>query len=689
MGIGYRAALALCTAALSLGAQAQDVAVEQAAPEQAPPAPPASAPPSEVFRLGVVEVIGEREPATRALAGDSVDAETLRALHRDDLSEALDLLPGVALQNVGQRRERLVSVRGFNSRQVPLFIDGVPVYVPYDGNVDLSRFGVDYVSEITVSKGLASVLYGPNILGGAINVVSRKPTAPLEGSARVGVESGESGDSLETHVSGTIGGLMGNWYAHATASYVDSEGYTLPDDFKPTPPAENGAGRNNAASRDTVISAKVGYLQGNGDEYALSLYRQDGKKDVPPYAGTATAPRYWRWPYWDKQSLYFTARNGIAGNGSLRWRLYYDQFKNSLDIYNDNTYSTVTSSNYDDYTFGGNTDFEWRWSDAHATRTALHWKEDVHRETDAPGSPQERSADRSYAVALEHEWRVNERLTLTPGYAYTVQDAREAENAVGTAIESFPVDRADAHNGQLTAAWTLSPQTSLLAGISRKTRFPTIKDRYSFRMGTAIPNPELGPERATHYEVAVQQRLQGLSLRAAVFLADVDDAIESVTITPVSRCATTANPNPTSCSQNQNIGEQRNTGVELSAEWQVLPTLRIDGQVSIVDRDNRSSPNIRPLDTPEQKYRLAAQWQPLQGWTFKADAQHETKRFSTTNGVRVADDFTLVNAFVRYEPLPRWGFEVGGRNLTDELYAYQEGFYEAGRTWLAQIDYRY
>src|SRR5690606_20015295 len=129
--------------------------------------------------LGTVEVIGERVPVALPVTVDSVTADTIAAQHRDDLSPALELVPGVATQNVGQRRERLVTLRGFNSRQVPLFIDGVPVYVPYDGNVDLARFGVDYVSEIRVSKGLASLLYGPNIMGGAINVVSRRPTEPL------------------------------------------------------------------------------------------------------------------------------------------------------------------------------------------------------------------------------------------------------------------------------------------------------------------------------------------------------------------------------------------------------------------------------------------------------------------------------------------------------------------------------
>src|SRR5262249_26783107 len=132
-----------------------------------------------------------------------------------------------------------------------------------------------------------------------------------------------------------------------------------------------------------------------------------------------------------------------------------------------------------------------------------------------------------------------------------------------------------------------------------------------------------------------------------------------------------------------------NRGIELSADWQPLQTLRFDSQVSFIDRDNRSNPLIRLTDTPKQKYRLAMQWRPHAAWMLKADAQNESKRLSSTDGLRVADSFTLVNAFVRFEPVERLGIEVGGRNLTDELYAYQEGFFEAGRSWLAQVDYRF
>jgi iron complex outermembrane receptor protein len=44
---------------------------------------------------------------------------------------------------------------------------------------------------------------------------------------------------------------------------------------------------------------------------------------------------------------------------------------------------------------------------------------------------------------------------------------------------------------------------------------------------------------------------------------------------------------------------------------------------------------------------------------------------------------------VRYAHNDSWGAELGVRNLGNELYAYQEGFYEPGRSWLMQLDWRY
>lgn len=653
----------------------------------------------KAFVLGQVEVIGERDAIVTPLVNNTVTAATLSEAHRDDLSEALDLVPGVTVQNLGQRRERLISVRGFSSRQVPLFIDGVPVYVPYDGNVDLARFGVDYVSEIVVAKGLASLLYGPNILGGAVNVISRKPTNPLELSGRVALELNDDFDDIEQRVNGSLGGVMGNWYGNISVSYVNSDGYRLPSDFVPVA-AEDGGDRDNAKSRDTVISAKVGYAPDASNEYALSYYRQDGEKQDPPYAGSylrtasrpdGVTPRYWRWPYWDKESIYFIARNEVGSQGTLRWRLFHDSFKNSLDSFNNATYTTANppagfrGSNYDDYTYGASADFEWSWNANNTTRLATHYRQDVHRESQvAPALPEQRLEIPTYDLAIEHEWRLTSAFALTGSYSYMAQPEATVQVYNSTMATFSPVstDSANANNAQLIGTYNLNSANSMIAGISQKTRFPTLKERFSGGLGAVVPNPGLESESALHYEVGYQYKGGNWSAKVALFQSHLDDAIQSVAL-PAAACSTPP------CTQLQNIGEQRNRGIELSADYAPIDTLRFSAQVNLLDVDNLTNPAIRPLGLPQQKYLLAGNWQFASQWRLHIDSQYESDRYSNSTGTRIASSFPMVNGFVRFSPIVGLGLELGVRNATDELYAYEEGFYEAGRTWLMQIDYRY
>ena len=91
-------------------------------------------------------------------AGESaITREQLDALNRDTVGEAVAVAPGVALSN-NSRNESLVYVRGFDPRQVPVFLDGIPQYVPYDGYIDFGRFTTFDLAEIRVAKGAASLL---------------------------------------------------------------------------------------------------------------------------------------------------------------------------------------------------------------------------------------------------------------------------------------------------------------------------------------------------------------------------------------------------------------------------------------------------------------------------------------------------------------------------------------------------
>lgn len=636
-----------------------------------------------VVPLGVVEVVGNAVD-TLPPGADVLDVDEIRAQARRNIAEALDLLPGVTRQNFGQRRDSLVSVRGFDSRQVTLYVDGIPVYVPYDGNLDLARLGTEGLSRIVVTKGLTSVLYGPNALGGSINLVSRRPQETFEGRAYAGFDVDRSGDLPAYRAGGRVGTNQGSWYAQASASWQDADYYTLPSGY-PRSANQPGERRANSAARDLDLSFKLGWTPNATDEYALNLYRVDDDKQTPPYLGRApgVAARYWRWPKWDKDGAYFISRTRVLDSADLSLRFYYDSFQNELRSYDDATYTTqrrpyAFTSLYDDHTYGFSAAFEQRWSQSQITRVALHGKQDFHRESDAVGSPWERFKDRTWSAALEHEWRPDAAWTITPGVSWNLLQSQRADNLVaGNRIVPFAVGSDVAFNGQLVASWQATAAVQLYAGVSRKTRFPTLKDRYSYRLGSAIPNPGLKPEDNDTLEIGAQGSRGALGYKIALFDSRLGDAIQAITLDP-GACASPP------CSQLRNVGRARHRGVELSGDLAVSQALSIRANYSYVQRRNVAQPSVRPTDTPRQKLFAALDYRIAAGWQATLSADAEGKRYSSSDGKRVAGGFTVVDASVR-GPVASLELSLGVRNALDRRYGYLEGFPEAGRTYFVEL----
>ena len=64
-----------------------------------------------------------------------------------------------------------------------------------------------------------------------------------------------------------------------------------------------------------------------------------------------------------------------------------------------------------------------------------------------------------------------------------------------------------------------------------KSHFPTLKDRYSYKNGQAIPNPDLKPEHARNYDLGYSHVFAFKTMmQFELFRSDVYDAIENATI---------------------------------------------------------------------------------------------------------------------------------------------------------------
>ena len=88
--------------------------------------------------------------------------------------------------------------RGLLRPGAPLFVDGIRVYLPADNRLDLGFFLTANLAQIQVEKGYVSVLSGPGAIGGALNLVTKKPTQPFEYEARAG-DSPFDGVQFESH----------------------------------------------------------------------------------------------------------------------------------------------------------------------------------------------------------------------------------------------------------------------------------------------------------------------------------------------------------------------------------------------------------------------------------------------------------------------------------------------------------
>jgi iron complex outermembrane receptor protein len=636
----------------------------------------------EAFGLGTITITGARSAVgemPQDQASSVVSRRDMQQFGRQTVGDAVNLLPGITVSS-NSRNEMLVFVRGFDARQVPLFVDGVPVYVPYDGYVDFGRFGTADLAGVQVAKGFSSVAYGPNALGGAINLVSRKPSRALEGDAFIG--AGSEGDQS---VGLNVGTRQGIWYAQAGLARRQADGFPMSADFKPTA-TEDGGRRNNSDRRDSKLSLKLGLTPSGSDEYTLAYHRQDGRKGQPPTTGS-TGVRYWRWPYWDKESLYFVSSTALGSRETLKLRLYQDRFDNEVTSYTDASYTTLRTSGqgsvatgrsiYHDRTHGGAVELESRRLGGHLLRAVLQLKSDRHEEVDANATRAALFEDRLRSVGVEDLITVGDGWQLSLGAAH--HELRPDSVFSSSSAYGLP-ESSSATNLQAALFHELTPRDRLYATVARKTRLPTLKDRYSQRLGSYVENPALGPERSLNLEAGYQGRPgTTLTVEAAVFASAVQDKIQSAFVGGGSSCSAA-----TPC-QMRNVGKTRVTGVELGLRATPAAWLNWGGNLTLMSQKNRSDPQVRNLGVPDRKLFLFARVQPHEALDLQATLEHNSSRWASNT--LALPGYAVAGLKLSWRAMRGLSFELGGDNLADKHYELDAGFPSAGRTWYANLRY--
>lgn len=622
----------------------------------------------KIYTLGEVVVSGKTENYKQ-----TVSQEITQQLNLTDVASAINTLPSVQFVNVGGRNEGAVYVRGFDTRSVPVFADGIPVYVPYDGYVDLSRFSVADLSKIEVSKGYTSILYGANTIGGSINLVSSKPSKKIEANFKAGVMSGNG------YLSNlNVGSKLGKFYVQGNFAWYEKEFVQLSQNFD-TSSYQPDFELDNSFRLDQKASLKVGFTPNKTDEYSLNYIYQHGEKGNPVYLGSDenARPRYWQWPNWDKQSLYLISKTSVGKKNYIKTRLFYDQFYNKLQGFDDATYSTQTAryaftSYYDDFSYGGSLEAGTELIKNNLLKFALHFKNDTHRENNED-EPQRTTADNIFSVGIEDEITIFEKFKLVPGASYNFRNSVVAEDYTNNEISKLPENQNDALNLQIATSWEISKKVRINLNTANKTRFPTMKDRYSYKLGRAIPNPDLQPETAWNNELASDIKIyKNLIFQPAIFYSRLENTIQNVDdVEP-------------GISQMQNTGKSQFYGADFNMSWEIFKNFALSANYTYIQRENLSNPDLKFIDVPDHAVFAYADYSPFKNFNFVLSSQYNSDRFSTSDGI-IAQEFTVFNSQISYKFLKYMKAEVGVNNILDKNYAYSEGYPNEGRNYYFSV----
>jgi iron complex outermembrane receptor protein len=621
-------------------------------------------------KLGEVTVVVTADKEVLEHVHSRVTMETMELLNASNVAAALFLLPGASFA-MNSRAEMTINLRGNDSRRVPVFLDGIPSYVPYDGQMDFGRFSTFDLSEIQVAKGFSSIAFGPNTMGGAINLVTKKPSEKFDGNAILGASDGDGKTAAVN-----VGSALDSFYVQAGGSFRDSGDFRMSSNFVPTPTAEGGR-RLNSDFSDSKLSAKFGFSPSSSGEYVLGYSIQKGEKGQPlATEGDRAQPnrlQFWRWPTWDKENIYFLSHVAIGVNSYIKLRAYHDTYKNIINYYTDQTYSVIQNNGisiYDDFTNGAMLEAGTTLFGNQSIRGIAQIKRDIHRADSTGNNNWSSYKDELRSIGIEDSITVNKKLDLSLGFGLDSQKPLETGQYNNLETQTFL-------QGQFGAFYKITDKLQTYFTFARKDRFPTLRDRFSLRFDRNIENPDLKPELSTNYDIGAKALLlTWLQIEGAAFYSDITDLIEEV-----------ANVTSDGKSQYQNIGKVKQQGIELS--FFVKPTTWFETGVyyTYLHRENLSSPGIRLREVPKNRITGFTKVEPLKQLHFIASVQCQDNVWAS-NTARLAG-YATANVTIGYKPFRGILVDGGFSNVLDKNYQQTLGYPLPGRSWFINGRYNF
>ena len=669
-----------------------------------------------------IEPIGVRavRPSTTAGGVSAVvlRLDSIRMRPAPILEDVLRDIPLVQVRS-NSRGEAQLALRGAEERHVAILLDGVPLTLGWDHRTDLSVVPLTAAQSITLVRGLSTILHGPNVLGGAIEIdlghAGDARPEPLQVAAGLDQVGGYS-VAVQTGAAATVAG--GRLLVRAGMGHRDRTGFPEPRGVDARYPALAG-GDVRANSQSTLSDAFITARYGGAGAWLAATGTGYTAERGAPAELTEDDPRLWRYPEISRAIGILTGGTGPvdtpAGSGQINFSLGADggrtliedfalpiaptaqsdpeAFFSELDETEDAEDLTLSARLVGQHTVGATA----------LVRTALTYADIRHDEVIttglASGAPV--AAPGSFRQRL---WSVGAEVEV-PFTGVRLGPVRGGRISGGLAWDGADTpETGGAGEGRTTTEWggrvgisgtTAGAGLLLHAALSRRGRFPALREMYSTALGRFEPNHGLRPEILTAMEAGFTTRRDGLDVQVVGFHQQLDDAI----------ARGTAPEGSTARFQRVNRDQIRSTGLELLGGYTggrfSLETELTVQNVEAMVRDGVSAGPVRAEYEPEVAAGVGGTLELPFGVEAGGEVEYMGSQYcatpvdaaesyaalepSTRTDVQVARSFGLRSPVAG---LGQLGVEVAVDNVADSAIYDQCGLPQPGRTVRLQVRLR-
>jgi vitamin B12 transporter len=592
-------------------------------------APPVAA--QETKKLDPVVVTATKTETPAGQLGASVSVVTeddFKTYHYPTVDEALRNVPGVEIRRSGSfGKTSAITIRGANTKQVQVLVDGMRVKNPTLGEVDLSDISPDLIERIEVIRGPQSTLYGADAIGGVINIITKKGKGPFSGFV-----SQEAG-SYDTY--GTRAGFSGTYeildYAFG-ASHRESNGHFKNDD-----------------SEQNAVNLRLGLSLPSQSSIAYTFRYNRNETGLPMKFLSSNFGALAIDPVIDSNNRNISETHVMALTGKtrpLRW------WETELRLgYYHNTSTFVDLPDMAEQCPFPPCEFPGRFK---VERKEAEWLNHFHVGTSSTSTfgvelrgeegrnlsaPFDESSHTTSGL-FQQQFRFFDRLFMSAG-------VRVEDNSI--------FGRNTTERGSLAY---------LIKEWGTKIRAPTFNEQFF----PGFSDPTLKPEVSFSYDAGVDQKLWGDRVRLGLtyFHTDFENLIGFVFI-----------PTPPFV-KGVNSGKARSAGIEFTSEVDILDNLLASLNYTYTDSEVLATRHPIPRE-PAHRWNIGLTWEPIKRLTLFTQVQVSTQQWEPSGNVYNVGH-TRVDVGGTYRLLDRQGWlqslDLTARveNLLNEGYAEVRGF---------------